>query len=104
MSSQEAVPTKIPLSLPKETYIAILTAAAIALHLILRYSAHSRVPLSAIPLYLALAIGGIPIVMTLGKKLWSREFGSDLLAGVSILSSVLLGQYLVGAIIILMLS
>jgi heavy metal translocating P-type ATPase len=104
MSNQEAVPTKIPLSLPKETYIAVLMSAAITLHLILRYLAHSPVPLSAIPLYLALAIGGIPIVMTLGKKLWSREFGSDLLAGVSILSSVLLGQYLVGAIIVLMLS
>lgn len=34
----------------------------------------------------------------------SREFGSDLLAGISILSSVLLGQYLVGAMIVLMLS
>jgi cation transport ATPase len=104
MSNQEIVPTKIPLSLPKETYIAVLTAVAITVHLILRYLAHLAIPLSLIPLYVALAIGGIPIVITLGKKLWSREFGSDLLAGISILSSVLLGQYLVGAIIVLMLS
>ena len=41
---------------------------------------------------------------TLARKLWAREFGSDLLAGISILSSVLLGQYLVGTIIVLMLS
>jgi heavy metal translocating P-type ATPase len=41
---------------------------------------------------------------TLAKKLWAREFGSDLLAGISILSSVLLGEYLVGTIIVLMLS
>ena len=41
---------------------------------------------------------------TLARKLWTREFGSDLLAGISILSSVLLGQYLVGTIIVLMLS
>jgi len=40
----------------------------------------------------------------LTRKLWAREFGSDLLAGISILSSVLLGQYLVGTIIVLMLS
>jgi len=41
---------------------------------------------------------------TLVRKLWAREFGSDLLAGISILSSVLLGEYLVGTIIVLMLS
>ena len=41
---------------------------------------------------------------TLARKLWARDFGSDLLAGISILSSVLLGQYLVGTIIVLMLS
>ena len=40
----------------------------------------------------------------LARKLWTREFGSDLLAGISILASVLLGQYLVGTIIVLMLS
>ncbi len=40
----------------------------------------------------------------LASKLWAREFGSDLLAGISIFSSVLLGQYLVGTIIVLMLS
>jgi heavy metal translocating P-type ATPase len=38
------------------------------------------------------------------RKLWARQFGSDLLAGISIISSVLLGEYLVGAIIVLMLS
>jgi len=104
MPNQEIIPTKIPLSLPKETYIAVLTAVAIAIYLVLRHLAHLAIPLSLVPLYVALAIGGIPIVMTLGKKLWAREFGSDLLAGISILSSVLLGQYLVGAIIVLMLS
>ena len=56
------------------------------------------------PLFAALALGGIPILITLGKKVWAREFGSDLLAGISILTSVILGQYLVGAIIVLMLS
>lgn len=33
-----------------------------------------------------------------------REFGSDLLGGISIITSVLLGEYLAGAIIVLMLS
>ena len=34
----------------------------------------------------------------------AREFGSDLLAGISILTSVLQGEYLVGSIVVLMLS
>ena len=37
-------------------------------------------------------------------KLLRREFGSDLLAGISIVTSVLLGEYLAGALVVLMLS
>ncbi len=104
MAPQEAIPIKTPISTSRETYIAILTTIAIAAHLILRYLTHlPRLDYLA-PLFVALAVGGIPILVTLGKKLWVREFGSDLLAGISILASVLMGQYLVGAIIVLMLS
>src|SRR4029077_3613043 len=56
------------------------------------------------PLIAALIFGGIPLVVTLTKKAFAREFGSDLLAGISIVTAVLLGEYLVGAIVILMLS
>ena len=104
MPPQKPIPAKVPLSTSRETYIAILTAAAIAAHLILRYLSHQGPLAHSIPLFAALAVGGIPILVTLGKKLWAREFGSDLLAGISILASVLMGQYLVGAIIVLMLS
>ena len=37
------------------------------------------------------------------QKLLKREFGSDLLGGISIVTSVLLGEYLAGAIIVLIL-
>jgi heavy metal translocating P-type ATPase len=104
MSPQEAVPVKISISTSRETYIAIVTAIAIASHLILKYLTHLPRLAYLVPLFVALAVGGIPILMTLGKKLWVRQFGSDLLAGISILASVLMGQYLVGAIIVLMLS
>src|SRR5690349_24831320 len=57
-----------------------------------------------IPLLATLALGGIPLVLDLLKKLWHREFGSDLLAGISIITSVLLGEYLAGSIVVLMLS
>ena len=95
---------KIPISTSRETYIAIVTAFAIASHLILKYLTHLPRMVYLVPLFVALAVGGIPILVTLGKKLWVREFGSDLLAGISILASVLMRQYLVGAIIVLMLS
>jgi cation transport ATPase len=38
------------------------------------------------------------------RKVLKREFGSDLLGGISIITSVLLGQYLAGSVIVLMLA
>ena len=49
-------------------------------------------------------LGGLPIVVELLVKLVQREFGSDLLAGISIVTSVLLGEYLAGTLVVLMLS
>ena len=70
----------------------------------LRYLAGAPAEIDNLPLYLTLAIGGVPLLVGLVSRLLKAEFGSDLLAGISILSSVLLGQYLVGSIIVLMLS
>lgn len=84
--------------------IASVAIAAIALHLVLRFATDVS-PLSAnLPLFAALAIGGIPLVGELLLKAVHREFGSDLLAGISIVTSVLLEEYLAGAIVVLMLS
>jgi heavy metal translocating P-type ATPase len=91
-------------SLPKEIYIAGFTLLAIALHLILRYTTALPPRVALIPLLAALVIGGVPLVFELAKKLFKMEFGSDLLAGISILTAVLLGQYLVATIVVLMLS
>lgn len=88
----------------KETYIAVLATAGILLHLALRYLFHTPAAVWAAPLYVTLILGGVPLVVALVKRLFSREFGSDLLAGLSILTSVLLGEYLVGSIVVLMLS
>ena len=57
-----------------------------------------------VPLWIALALGGVPLVWELLVKLWHREFGSDLLAGISIVTSVLLDEYLAGTLVVLMLS
>jgi cation transport ATPase len=77
---------------------------AIALHLVLRYGTHAPLRVALAPLIVVLLVGGTPLIFDLTKKLVKREFGSDLLAGVSILSAVGLGQYLVAAIVVLMLS
>jgi cation transport ATPase len=90
--------------LPKETYIAGITIVAIVLHLVLRYGTHVPLRVALAPLIVALLVGGAPLVFDLAKKLVKREFGSDLLAGISILTGVALGQYLVAAIVVLMLS
>jgi len=84
--------------------IAAFALAAIVVHVFLRFALHIGPAVYQIPLFAALAFGGIPLVLELLQKLLRREFGSDLLAGISIVASVVLGEYLAGAIVVLMLS
>ena len=88
----------------KETLIAGFTLVAIALHIVLRYAFHFPFFASNLPLFAALVLGGAPLVWELFQKMLRREFGSDLLAGVSILTAIALREYLVAAIVVLMLS
>lgn len=85
-------------------FIAALSVAAILADLLLRFVFHAPAGVQNIPLFIVLAIGGVPLLIELSRKLWAREFGSDHLAGISILASFALGEYLVGVIVILMLS
>ncbi len=87
----------------RESKIAAWTLLQILVSLTLSFLAAPQW-LIDVPLWLALIIGGIPLVWELLKKLWHREFGSDLLAGISIVVSVILGEYLAGALVVLMLS
>ncbi len=90
--------------LSKENAIAALAIAGIAIHLILRFLLKSPPFQYNIPLFAALFLGGGPLVYDLAVKTARREFGSDLLAGLSIVVSVILGEYLAGALVVLMLS
>jgi cation transport ATPase len=78
----------------KETYIAVFTLVAISLHFALEYAFHLPALACNLPLFATLFIGGVPLVWGLLKKLVKREFGSDLLAGVSIVTAVVLSEYL----------
>ena len=92
-----------------EARIAGLALAGILVYLLLRYAAgmigtaYGR-PTIEWPLVAVLALGGIPLIIDLGRKLVLGQFGSDLLAGVSIVTSVVLGEYLAGSLVVLMLS
>jgi heavy metal translocating P-type ATPase len=93
----------------KQGIIAIFTIVAIALHLVMRFAAHADalvagVPTHDLPLIASLVFGGIPLVLGLALRLLRLQFGSDLLAGISIVASAILGEYLAGALVVLMLS
>jgi len=62
-----------------------------------------RFPANEIPLLIALGCG-IPLFVTLLKKIFRLEITSDLLAGISIITAVILGEYLAGTLVVLMMS
>jgi heavy metal translocating P-type ATPase len=88
----------------KTMVIAVIALAAILTHLLLRFVLRASPTVCQIPLLITLVLGGVPLVYELMMKLVRRQFGSDLLAGLSIVTSVLLGEYLAGSIVVLMLS
>lgn len=88
----------------KQNPIAAIALAAIVLSLWLHFGTGASERDSNLPLQIALILGGIPLVLELLIKLFQREFGSDLLAGLSIVTAVLLHEYLAGTIVVLMLS
>ncbi len=88
----------------KQALIAVLAIAAIGVHLILRFGLGVSESAANWPLWAALVLGGAPLVWDLLVNLVRFEFGSDLLAGISIVTSVVLGEYLAGVLVVLMLS
>ena len=88
----------------KSTIIAALSIVAILSHLGLRYGFHCPAETYQIPLLVTLILGGLPLLYDLLRKILKRQFGSDLLGGISIITSIVLGEYLAGSIIVLMLA
>jgi len=92
----------------KEVGIAAVAIVAFGLHLILRFGVRTTdtvygFPSYAIPLFVGLA-SGVPLLWGLAVHLSRLEFSADLLAGISIVTSVILGEYLAGTLVVLMLS
>jgi heavy metal translocating P-type ATPase len=88
----------------RHVLIAALAILGIAIHLVLRFALQTSEAQQQWPLWAVLVIGGVPLTVELLLKLFQREFGSDLLAGISIVTAVLLEEYLAGSLVVLMLS
>jgi heavy metal translocating P-type ATPase len=105
----EPLQAEPPLKSRRQALIALFTVGCIACHLLFRFALPSSqtllgFPFADVPLLFALIFGGGPLVVGLLLKVFRRDFGSDLLAGISIVTAVVLGEYLAGTLVVLMLS
>jgi heavy metal translocating P-type ATPase len=71
---------------------------------VLRYLVGSEPGIADGPVLAVLIGGGVVLVFHLIVAMFKGEFGSDLLAGISIVTSLILGEYVAGALVVLMLS
>src|SRR6185295_5017745 len=102
----EQTPSKRPGPIRQRELIAVLTVAAIGLSLLLRFGIKPAgevygIAVYELPLIATLVFGGFPLVFDLLLKLLRGEFGSDLLAGISIVTSIILDEYLAGSLVVL---
>ena len=98
------MPEAKPRFFSRTTSIALFAALGIATYLAGRYLLHLPFAECRWVLIAVLAAGGAPLVIGLARQAFAGEFGSDLLAGISIVTSAVLGEYLAGSIVVLMLS
>jgi heavy metal translocating P-type ATPase len=89
--------------------VATVAVVALVLHVALRLAVFgsARVgPLAAAdwPLFVALVVGGLPLVSALGRRALAGDFSSDFLAGLSIVTAIVLQEFLAGTLVVLMLS
>jgi heavy metal translocating P-type ATPase len=88
----------------RDSLIATLALAGLTCHAVLRYLVDLPAFSRDLPLLVVLLVGGLTLVLRLAWRAAHGQFGADHLAAISIVASVLLGQYLAGAIVVLMLS
>lgn len=87
----------------RQGMIALGSVVAIAVSLGLDVAGASPTAVQ-IPLVVIVVVGGVPLVWDIVRDLIARTPGADLLAAIGIVTAVLLDEWLVAAIIVLMLS
>lgn len=85
-------------------YIAGGALLGIVITVISRYVLALPDQIASLPSLSVILLGGSFLVGVLVRGMTRGEFGSDLLAGISIVTSFFLGEYLAGALVVLMLS
>jgi heavy metal translocating P-type ATPase len=88
----------------RHTVIAAITLLCVVAYLIAKHGFVMRETAAQWSLWLALAVCGGPLIVELALRLLRGQFGSDLLAGMSIVTAIVLGEYLAGVLVVLMLS
>lgn len=105
MSSPPPTPTFSRWSVGIASLAVVGITAALVLRLVTAgASITGSVRAADVPLLAVLATGGTALVVGLLRNVVRGEFGSDLLAGISIVTATALGDYLAGALVVLMLS
>jgi len=61
-------------------------------------------PYSDLPLQAMMIFGGLPLLIQIAAKLLRGEFGADLMAIIAMITAAILGEYLAGVLIIIMLA
>ncbi len=84
-----------------QSYIAFLSLLAIVIHIFMLLL---HIPWPDIPLMILIVIGGIPLFLQILFKLFKGNLGADSLAAISLITGIILHQYLAVALIILMLA
>src|SRR5947209_7734201 len=96
-------PPEAPRLLSRNSVTAAFAFVSISAYLLCRYLWRSDGRCET-ALLVCLVFAGAPVVADLLRRILHREFGSDLLAGVSIVASASMHDYLPGMIVVLMLS
>jgi heavy metal translocating P-type ATPase len=91
-----------------QVIVALAAIGSITLSLLLRFiSIEGKIlgiGIENIPLFILIFLAGFPLLIQISAKILKKDFGADLLAALSLVIAVILGEYLVAALIILMLS
>ncbi len=84
-----------------QSFIALLSLIAIAIHLIL---IALNTTVANVPLLCLIVIGGVPLFLQIILKLLRGNFGADSLAAIALITGIILQEYLAASLIILMLA
>lgn len=107
ISNSAKIQFSLPLASSWHTVLLAASLLSIALHFALGafgLPAVASIAATDIPLLTVIIIGGIPLLIQIGTKLFKGSVGADFLGAIELVAATLLDQYLAAILIIIMLS